>query len=263
MTQLRLDGIEAKLRRAEKQIAEMGTTLDRWAAQNPGRLSYSHYPMTGLHEWRFSVDTEPPEDAGHALVEAIYHLRAALDQLVNRAAEAAGNAPNEGDRLQFPICGTRKSFKKTAPSAMRGVPASAVFVIESFQPFHVGTDVGERLRVLHRLSNVDKHRDVHPHAVLNSQPLAADAQVRAVDAVRSIRTDVFGSIGQPATDIPMISAVTDPPYTRVELVQMRIPKVAVVFGEGNARVMIADLRLLSSIVRDIVEQVAAAVDGGS
>jgi hypothetical protein len=95
----------------------------------------------------------------------LYCLRSSLDQLVWQLAKAGGVAYPEG--TQFPIfhCRNEKRFD----AYTFGVPAGAVGIIDSLQPYHGGTDRAIKSHLLWRLNalcNIDKHRRVPVNATV-------------------------------------------------------------------------------------------------
>lgn len=96
----------------------------------------------------------------------IYNLRAALDHLAWQLALLGGGWPSM--EVCFPICekdnARARGFIKRSTV---GIPDPAVTVIESFQPYHAGSDFrSTHLWRLHKLWNIDKHRHLTPHAIV-------------------------------------------------------------------------------------------------
>jgi hypothetical protein len=96
----------------------------------------------------------------------IANLRSALDHLAWQLALLGGAMPTI--EICFPICevnnsASRRFFNKCT----LGIPTAAVAVIESFQPYHLGSDYrSTHLWRLNKLWNIDKHRHLTPHSIL-------------------------------------------------------------------------------------------------
>lgn len=97
-----------------------------------------------------------PARFGLILGDYVGNLRAALDHAVYGLAGTQAGSHNA-----FPTEGDGKSFANRAKDALRGVPEPIRALIESMQPFN-GHARGDRLALLARLSNIDKHRVLYP-----------------------------------------------------------------------------------------------------
>ena len=88
--------------------------------------------------------------------EIVYHLRTALDHLVFILAAEKGNPT----RLTFPICCQKNEFRLAKrKGALKGVPNSAIQMIESLQPYQTSSNPKlATLYQLHNLNIIDKHR---------------------------------------------------------------------------------------------------------
>lgn len=111
--------------------------------------------------WRYRVAPYPTIWAVR-LGEVVHHCRSALEHMLTAFAIAEKAAQR---RPQFPVCITRKQFRETAPSMMRGLSKSTVQFIADLQPFAARRQ-GLKPRatviyLLHELWNIDKHRNVN------------------------------------------------------------------------------------------------------
>ncbi|HEX5282634.1 MAG TPA: hypothetical protein VFW30_00820, partial [Bryocella sp.] len=90
-------------------------------------------------------------------------LRGSLDHLASALTLRPGGSPN--DRASFPIIPINNSNgRKSFNLALHGVPAAAIEIIRSLQPYHAGDAyVSSKLWRLHRLWNIDKHRRIPLH----------------------------------------------------------------------------------------------------
>ena len=107
-------------------------------------------------------DPEPsPLHLGVIVGDFLHNLRCVLDHLVWQLVELNGVKP--GDHNQFPIFDTPAAYNEKAGRYLRGVASDHRALIEGFQPYHLdGDPTRHYLAVLRDLSNIDKHRFVHP-----------------------------------------------------------------------------------------------------
>jgi hypothetical protein len=119
-----------------------------------------------LQEFLSRTGPEPsPLHLGVLVGDFLHSLRCVLDHVVWQLVELNGQEP--GDYNQFPIFDTASAYKKKAGRYLRGVAPNHSALIEAFQPYHL--DAGPALHslaVLRDLSNIDKHRFVHPVVIV-------------------------------------------------------------------------------------------------
>ncbi len=87
-------------------------------------------------------------------------LRGSLDHLATALTKTPRGTYNE--RASFPIIGVKNSNTQgSSMNALKGVPGAAVDIIEALQPYHAGNAYKTtKLWRLHRLWNIDKHRNI-------------------------------------------------------------------------------------------------------
>jgi hypothetical protein len=110
--------------------------------------------------WMF-VETQPaPKEIGLIAGDFVACLRASLDHLATALTMVETGIPS--DRASFPVIGLNNSAaRKSFTESVIGIPEDAVKVIDSFQPYHSGSDyITTKLWKLHRLWNIDKHRRI-------------------------------------------------------------------------------------------------------
>ncbi len=110
-------------------------------------------------------DVEPPAYLGVLVGDFLHNLRCVLDHLVWQLVLLNEQEPSY--RHQFPITDKPGAFAG-ATDSLRGVATEHQALIEQFQPYHVdgGNPSQHMLAVLRDLSNIDKHRFVHPVLVI-------------------------------------------------------------------------------------------------
>lgn len=161
-----LDGIRAKLDRAETHLKVLDHVIGTYFATNPQRIVGEEETKGGF--WHFAVylevDRFPPDGLwGPIIGDAVHNLRSALDHLAWALAlpEAQATTPR---RIEFPIFlddptsdpEIRGAFTKKV-QALR--PESHA-IVDGAQPYKTG-DRHHPLWLLQALWNMDKHRALH------------------------------------------------------------------------------------------------------
>ena len=144
-------------------LQRLDSEIGRYLNGERGIQPVQNYQANG-HTVLFEIPNlrPPPQDLSLIIGDCLYNLRAALDYLAWQLVLAHRGRPNH--RTQFPIYDTRLTPKgrsrRIEPEG--GVDAPALAVLESLQPYQRGHDAQTHpLAVLQRLSNIDKHRQLH------------------------------------------------------------------------------------------------------
>jgi hypothetical protein len=148
-----LDGIHAKLQRADETLATLKDEVAAFLATRPYKETREVDPLT--REERIRIDVvDPPLRFAVVAGEIIHHLRSAMDHLYFAlpGAHAKGAFPVFSDAVKY----------KNSPTVQRdlnAVPAAARSMIDQMQPCVRGSEFKSHpLWVLHDLWNTDKHR---------------------------------------------------------------------------------------------------------
>jgi hypothetical protein len=172
-----LDGVRLKILRAsehlwnlKQQLAEF-TVSDAYTTGTnlqPNPLGYRLIPI---------MKKQPDPALGPILGDVLHNLRSALDLLAWALVEKDGGVPQtDGPNTQFPIWDEAIAHVKKATLKAHEVPVRRVTikggvlpeteaVLESVQPYNRSEDPTlHPLSVLAHLSNIDKHRFLHPVA---------------------------------------------------------------------------------------------------
>jgi len=147
--------------------------------------------------------------------------------------------------MQFPIAITPADFAEQRPR-IGALPQDQQAIIESFQPYNQGGEVSD-LRLLNRLSNVDKHQVVTPvFHVPSAIGVTFEGEDCSVESVEWLGTGARLRIG---TDIARLSlgGVFVDPHVRV-----RGAIVADIESEDGWSLEVALMGIGSEVVR-IVE----------
>jgi hypothetical protein len=150
-----------RLDRAEKHLEVLYEQVPAYIESYPYELS-GEFEVKG--EWRIARFwiRKPPDPQWAILVsEFVHHLRAALDNLIWQLVLL--NEAEPWDRNQFPVYTKRAPGPRRMDDMLRGVSAEHRAVIEDLQPYKLpGSPIKRALARLVELSNIDKHRSLHP-----------------------------------------------------------------------------------------------------
>ena len=150
---------ELKTARALEHLEALKVELKRFYDSSPYTITRFDNVESGRHVVR--VQMKDVSDRTAILAgDFVHNLRSALDHAVfSLAVHATKAVPKK--RLQWPVLETPNN--ETLKQQTEGVPAEAVAIMESLQPYHQGAgDAFKRspLWQLHKLDIIDKHRRV-------------------------------------------------------------------------------------------------------
>lgn len=174
----RLDGIDAKLDRAQKQIGALRGFPGAWTA---GEKPYGFRAEIdeGKRRYIWALDVRKPFPPEAAVVgdEITHHLRSVLDHLAAHLVEASGGHPSLA--TAWPVMDSERKWKreiearqrpwqlwrrKQGSGKLRGIPVDSPIwaFIENAQPYKAGSKAREDpLLILHEAWNANKHRILH------------------------------------------------------------------------------------------------------
>jgi hypothetical protein len=161
-----LEGVNAKLARAEKHLQALDSELAAYAEKNP--YSFRGEVQTETSRWVARVEVrEPiPIELSITVGDIVHNLRSALDHiafaLVPKANRRRTMFPIYDDPEEF-LCAVRVPAKrKRGPLGGLSPDSPAFALIESAQPYAGGNppDSHHPLRILAALNNEDKHRTI-------------------------------------------------------------------------------------------------------
>ncbi len=149
-----------KTKRATIHLDALRRELDVFRKSRP----YAFFCKDDLKRGRYQVRIkmqDTPLDVPLILGDLLYCLRSALDQMVWQLAKLRRSYPED---TQFPILDkwnskTRRQFS----SQLDGVPAGAVGIVKSLQPYNRVDPSAHLLWKLNKLCNIDKHRRIPVH----------------------------------------------------------------------------------------------------
>jgi hypothetical protein len=191
-----LDGINAKIQRADEQIKNLNAEISDWLGKNRHLYRTIHEADHDARQAILSVTgPDPPLRFSVIAGEIVHQLRSCLDHLVYQLVIAKSGSPDAKLEhiLQFPICYTPQNFER-ARRQIQGVSDTAAAEIERRQPYHNKVDIRMHpLWLLRELDNADKHRllvvcggAAQPHTVLfgdETKKRSATGEKREVELV--------------------------------------------------------------------------------
>jgi hypothetical protein len=154
-----LDGIRAKLQRADENILNLNGEIGAFLTAEPKPYRVAGEHKDGGRKYAFVIYGEPLAPLRFAVLvgEIVHHLRSALDHLVCALVVGNGGAPSSNN--QFPMARTADEFEQLCNSGLiKGVARTAKKRIRGQQPYHQREPLNSTLRVLHECSIIDKHR---------------------------------------------------------------------------------------------------------
>ena len=154
-----LESAKLKLIRASEHIKRIGQQVAAYSGSD------SHTVVTLPHGTdRISVREEPPLGISILAGEVVYQIRSALDHLafdLVKLNHTGGPLPaNWGDSCFFPLwlnIPKKPTVYNCFSHILPGISKTAFTFIEAAQPYRGGA-LGNHLRLLAYLSNLDKHR---------------------------------------------------------------------------------------------------------
>ncbi|MGH2717347.1 MAG: hypothetical protein ACRDJU_02055 [Actinomycetota bacterium] len=163
-----MDGVEAKIRRAQTHLDDFKTRFEDTLKKHSQTFPIEPDVQPDYHIMRlYGVPAIDPE---WSLIvgDCIHNIRSALDHLAWRLVELDGGTPAE--RTQFPI---KEAPVKGRGSSILGAPIDPPIhrgdirkLIEEVQPYNIGNRPGssgatyrdDSLWRINKLDNIDKHR---------------------------------------------------------------------------------------------------------
>jgi hypothetical protein len=165
----RLDGVTAKLERADTHLLSVKDAIAKIITTDPDIIPAEHDPESGRYIFRAQRDSSHPDWLAPIIGDCVHNFRAALDYLVWELVALAGNIGTSS--TEFPIFIDPDLYAKDAPRKIRGIDPRAETVIARLQPFagpnsQPGNPAWrepeeEPLALLYGLDKQDKHRSLN------------------------------------------------------------------------------------------------------
>jgi hypothetical protein len=148
-----------KLERGYSHLEALDSSIRSYLHSENFAITTRDDPVARCRTWTVDNPPQPPLEWALAVGDVLYNFRAALDYLAWTLVLANGKQPDS--RNAFPVFLNPKGFKATAKT--RGMSSDAKKALLNVQPFARSPTQPEtnRLWLLNRLSNIDKHRHLH------------------------------------------------------------------------------------------------------
>jgi hypothetical protein len=169
---LNLDGVRAKLARANELIDGLDQEMTAWGRQEPWSMLGEFSDDRTTCTYTLSVRVEAPLTRWALLVgDAVHNLRSALDHVVYALAVKDGekDPPDWETNLQFPIADDDRAFNRHQRRRNRQLRTATNEALRSVQPYNrresilpspllLPRDAPPLLALVRDLDNRDKHR---------------------------------------------------------------------------------------------------------
>jgi hypothetical protein len=263
-----LHDARAKLQRAKEHADALQGGVDAYLEGQPFQLVPTFEPELRCHVVRLRVDEEPPLRLGAIVGDLAHNLRSALDSITWRLAVAhvgIDTAVRNRSAIDFPITETPSQFAKDR--VLPFVSDDARTVLERVQPYNrrfMNTEdaplSADPLILVRDLSNIDKHRALHP-AFVDLSGMVTFPGVRKPHDVKRVIVESNLEPGGRIEDGAEISRVTFPPDIPPEDTDLKLgqPTLQVTFGNGaNPDNLTQTTYMIAAVVQDFSEIIAAS-----
>jgi hypothetical protein len=159
---MNLDSSRRCIEFAIRRIDELKSEVSIFSKLNPFIEFVEHDANTGEQIFKVKLTKPMPHLLSAIAIEAIGHLRAALDQAGHSVALAAGKNGRKG---HFPFGSTLDEALSCKNFKCKDIPQDIFDVMISYKPFKGGNDL---LWGLNKLSNLYKHEIVVPLITFSS-----------------------------------------------------------------------------------------------
>lgn len=164
-----LDGVHAKLTRADRHLNEIKSAVQRVVDLDPDVIPGEFDKKSGHYVFRAKRNGRHPTVISPVVGDFVHNVMAALDYLVIELVKSADNSPTGANA--FPIFTDARRYRIETRSKLRGVPDGSLAVFERLQPFYGPNSdpfdanwrdpTEEPLWHLYSLDKRDKHRSLN------------------------------------------------------------------------------------------------------
>ena len=155
-----LNGVREKLKRADKHLDFLKTKFLAYIESTPYSLVIERDVGTGHPRILFHVTGQPSLSLSTVVGDIVHNLRSGLDYIAHELIRVNGCSTTF--QTQFPICESATDFFNEAicKNRLGGISLRGYTLIEAMQPYWdtSGNDTPHPLWLLHKLSNIDKHK---------------------------------------------------------------------------------------------------------
>jgi hypothetical protein len=153
------DGSRLKIKRANKHIDDLGSSITAYIDSKFYGLGFEKNPQTGKRSIKFEIIDPMPCDVPLFIGDAIHNLRCALDLAAWDIVTMAGGTPSK--YLHFPFANSRQDLVGTINGGEIKIAGKGIIdlIVDVIKPYKGGNDA---LYGLHDLDILDKHRILIP-----------------------------------------------------------------------------------------------------
>lgn len=153
-------GARLKLDWASGHFNTLVAALDQFAQTRPYKFVVQHHPEIPSHHYKPYLTSAPPDSLALILGDVVHNLRSALDHVAFALVKRARVEPHS--QLVFPIRSSRKKVIEQIDSGQLRLLGTDMcqLIIDDIEPYEGGN--GADLYTLHKLDNLDKHRELIP-----------------------------------------------------------------------------------------------------
>lgn len=238
MDQPSLEGVEAKLGRAGEHLDALYSEVREFVSNGDPHELVKHTDQEArTFRVTMKVLKEPDEICwGLLLGDFLHNLSSALDHLVWQLVLLNSRAATRDNHFPIAMRGTQYwcARKNGTPSlrdrALRDVADEHRALIDEAQPYRGGQLAKQHpLAILHDLSNIDKHRFLHPTFIAIEEPGADDFAVISPDESAIAHVKFNTGPLKDGADVLSATFSTSDPNAKVQM-KADIP-IRIAFGE--------------------------------
>lgn len=247
----RIEGINAKLDRAQEHLDGLQDSADPWIAKKE-TWGFPTQIDKGKRRYIISIRLVEPCPPPIAIVadEIVHHMRSALDHLACHLVETSGG---QIERTSWPIEPSKRRWRanverrqcpfqfwrKKGGGPLAGASPEARAFVERHQPYRRGGKAGDDPLVgLHDLWNTEKHRILNPIRLYAAEPLTFHDLFEAVPEMDPVE---FKWLARPDDELKLntdvlLALIRFPPDRPLPTLKMdgKLP-AQVVMGDGKGR----------------------------
>jgi hypothetical protein len=234
-----LDGVRAKLTRANRHAEELICEIAAWGERHPYGHTSEFDPDTSTYVFRYRIYEPPPPEWSVIIGDIVHNLASALDHLAWQLVILNCRTPIDR-QTAFPIFGDKEKWESSKRLGgqwmMEGMSDFHKLALRWYQPYWSNDPEKPPLARLRQLWNFDKHRTLTP--VLGKY--APDSTI-TLHAVHDVQLGTFtGSSSAPLgpveddAEFARVPVVPSGPYPTIHL-QGEVA-LDILFGEGSGSV---------------------------
>lgn len=238
-----LESARQKVTRGREHLDQLEREAEAFVEADTYR--FADYVDQETGDWVVTLNAgdalEAPARFGLIAGDAVQNFRAALDHMVWQLA-FLGTGP--GEQNQFPILDSRPKFIRHRNRYLRGLLPVHEARIEGLQPYYA-LPAARHLRLLARLSNVDKHRII---IAARRTMLSPDVKITG-SVARAVVTPAAQGAANHGTEVVRISDRISSGEVQVDVG----PILTLVFGDLSYGGSIGNLIMIADAVTEILD----------